>query len=60
MGDTYTMKIPKEIKDLFQRYIDHPKNKHLGFRKVSQFVLDFLRKQSIKINKELEELEKTT
>lgn len=37
MADTYTMKIPRELADFFQEYID--KNRRLGFRTVSQYIL---------------------
>lgn len=51
MSDKYTMKIPAELKKLFQEYID--KNPDLGFRKVSQFALHILQEKAIKIKKEL-------
>jgi len=51
MSDKYTMKIPAELKKLFQEYID--KNPDLGFRKVSQFALHILQEKAIEIKKEL-------
>lgn len=51
MSNKYTMKIPAELKDLFQEYID--KNPGLGFRKVSQFALHILQEKAIEIKKEL-------
>ena len=51
MSDKYTMKMPAELKKLFQEYID--KNSDLGFRKVSQFALHILQEKAIKIKKEL-------
>jgi recombinational DNA repair protein RecR len=51
-ADKYTMKIPKELKNLFQDYID--KNPGLGFKKVSQFALHILQQKAIEIKKELE------
>ena len=50
--DKYTMKIPKELKNLFQEYID--KNPGLGFSKVSQFALHVLQQKAIEIKKESE------
>lgn len=47
----YTMKIPIELKDFFQEYID--KNFELGFSKVSQFILYLLQEKVIEIKKEL-------
>jgi len=51
MSDKYTMKMPAELKKLFQEYID--KNPDLGFRKVSQFALHILQEKAIEIKKEL-------
>ena len=51
MSNKYTMKIPAELKKLFQDYID--KNPDLGFRKVSQFALHILQEKAIEIKKDL-------
>ena len=40
MGDSYTMKIPQELADFFQKYIDN--HKELGYKFVSQYVLHVL------------------
>ena len=51
MSDKYTMKMPAELKKLFQEYID--KNPDLGFRKVSQFALHILQEKAIEIKRGL-------
>ena len=56
MTEKYTMKIPAELKELFQNYID--KNPDLGFKKVSQFALHILQEKAIEIKKELKKNEK--
>ena len=47
MVDNYNMKIPRELADLFQRYINE--HEELGFRKISQFVLHILREEAKKL-----------
>jgi len=47
MVDNYNMKIPRELADLFQRYINE--HEELGFRKVSEFVLHILREEAKKL-----------
>lgn len=49
--EKYTMKIPVELKKLFQEYID--KNPGLGFTKVSQFALHILQQKALEIKKEM-------
>ncbi|MFW9990212.1 MAG: hypothetical protein ACFFC3_16345 [Candidatus Odinarchaeota archaeon] len=52
----YSMKIPKQLKDLFQEYID--KNPDLGFTTVSQFALFILQQKAVEIKKELDRSKK--
>lgn len=40
MGDSYTMKLPQELADFFQNYIDD--HRELGYKFVSQYVLHVL------------------
>ncbi len=54
--DKYSMKIPKNLKDLFQEYID--KNPDLGFTTVSQFLLFVLQQKAVEIKKELNKIKK--
>jgi len=54
--DRYTMKIPRDLKDLFQKYIE--KNPGLGFNKVSQLVLHILQEKAFELKKELKEKSK--
>ena len=61
MVDSYSTKIPREIADLFQKYID--KNPELGYRKVSQYILYVLQeevKRLIERNLEIREQKKET
>jgi hypothetical protein len=53
----YSMKIPKNLKDLFQEYID--KNPDLGFTTVSQFLLFVLQQKAYEIKKELDKLKES-
>ncbi|MHA1232414.1 MAG: hypothetical protein ACTSPQ_17420 [Candidatus Helarchaeota archaeon] len=50
--DRYTMKIPRELKEFFQQYID--KNPDLGFKTVSQFALHILQQKAFELKKEME------
>jgi len=47
----YNMKIPRELADLFEKYIE--KNKELGYRTISQYVMEILRKEAKKIIDEI-------
>ncbi len=47
MGDKYNIKIPRELAELFQQYID--KHKELGYTTVSQFILEVLRNEAKRI-----------
>jgi len=40
MTDYYSMKIPKELADLFEEFIT--KNRNLGYRTISQYILHVL------------------
>lgn len=40
MGDSYNMKIPQDLANFFQKYIDT--HKELGYKFVSQYVLHIL------------------
>lgn len=40
MGDSYSMKIPQELADFFQNYLDD--HKGLGYKFVSQYILHVL------------------
>lgn len=51
--DRYTMKIPRELADFFQKYIDN--NPELGFNKISQLALHILQDKVFDLKKELEE-----
>ena len=56
MSDKYTLKVPKELKELFQQYIDQ--NPELGFRKVSHLLLHIIQEKAIEIKSELEKKSK--
>lgn len=47
MEDKYTLKIPIELKDLFQKYIE--RNPSLGFKKVSRYILHLLQNEANRI-----------
>ena len=47
----YNMKIPRELADLFGKYIE--KNKQLGYRTVSQYIMEVLRKEAKRIIDEI-------
>lgn len=53
--DYYTMKLPKKLSNLFEKYIR--KHETLGFKNVSQFALHILQKEAIEILKEDPDLE---
>lgn len=40
MGDSYTMKIPQELADFFEKYIGE--HRELGYKFISQYVLHVL------------------
>lgn len=50
----YTMKIPLELKELFEKYIR--KYKNLGFKSVSQYALYILQQEGMRILKENKDL----
>ncbi len=59
MEDKYTLKIPMEIKDLIQKYIE--RNPSLGFKKVSKYILHLLQIEAKRIldnNPELDDIVK--
>jgi len=51
MGDKYNIKIPRELADLFQQYID--KHKELGYTTVSQYIIELLRTDAKRIIDEI-------
>lgn len=53
----YTMKIPNDLKLLFEKFIE--KYSGLGFRNVSQFALHVLQQEARKILKENPDLEES-
>lgn len=52
----YTMKIPRDLRDFFQQYID--KNPEIGFNKVSQLALHILQEKAFELKKEMEKQSK--
>jgi len=44
LGDSYTMKIPKDLADFFERYIQE--HKELGYKFISQFALHILQEKA--------------
>ncbi|MGV9141682.1 MAG: hypothetical protein ACOC1X_01955 [Promethearchaeota archaeon] len=52
--DYYSLKIPNELRVLFEKYIE--KYKYLGFKNVSQFILHICQEEARKILKENPEL----
>ena len=53
MKDKYTMKIPFELKDFFEKYIKE--HKELGFNFASQFILHILQEEAKKLTEKKEE-----
>ena len=47
----YNLKVPRELADLFEKYIE--KHKELGYRTVSQYILEVLRKEAKQLIDEL-------
>lgn len=57
MGDSYSMKIPIDLAEFFQKYIDD--HKELGYRFVSQYVLHILQDHAkVLLNKSNVSIEK--
>lgn len=52
-NNRYTMKLPRDLKDFFQEYLDE--NPGLGFKKVSQYALHILREKALELKKERKE-----
>jgi hypothetical protein len=57
MVDKYTLKVPQDLADVFQNYLDeHPE---LGYTFVSEFMRDILRDKSQELKQDLKKEKKS-
>jgi len=55
MVSTYTLKVPNDLRELFEKYIE--KFPNLGYKKISKFIIHLLEKEATKIVKTHPELD---